>query len=190
MGACRGDAGVFRVICNRSEGCCMNLYSKLYDIVEANSKQSGSSVACPKEALLFVAQARPGICDGKSLDALDNREYLYATFMTMCNRLPDDELVRSWESKMKSDEKTFREAWMDMLLRTPERFQNHAEYRNNTTIEVIHRGFCESEADVIPTEQPAQSKPGLKDKAYACYLKLPASLRGSVHKLVRGNNEE
>lgn len=89
------DSVVCPAVARRNAEEC-SIYSALYHVVEEAYDVHGGRVILPKEAFLQNTLQHPNCVDGRLLEPLSDKLYLYAIYWSMLNRVPDDTAIAVW----------------------------------------------------------------------------------------------
>lgn len=173
------------------------VYGNLYDVVEQRLKEYDGKMLCRKEVYLFSLDNEPGICDGEKLSSLEaNEDFFQGAFLSLLNRLPDEAVTNDWEPNIQSKKPTvFRAELMNTLLSSPEAFIKSSALINDTIMDPRVRPQPVLDQLVQVTgqaqtedggEPQAAERPGMKDRLYQVYQKMPEPIRRVAHRIVRG----
>ncbi len=96
-------------------------YERAYALVQQNMEKSGSRAQLPGGRVTwYINTCTPGILDVQDLMEADRTEFLQMAYYGLLGSLPDQEILRKWQSRTELSDWAYRKAVMDCLMDNPE----------------------------------------------------------------------
>ncbi len=130
----------------------LNVYSKLYDIVETNMRENGLDMSFGKNAYLKTIELKPKDVDILNFIELCNEEFIQAAYIGLLRRIPDKKAVEQWRMRSNElSERDFQKAVINSLMKSEEFLFKGVIVHNNIYSEnVIQQQIVVDETDEMP----------------------------------------
>ena len=149
-------------------------FDRAYALVQQNIEASGSRAQLPGVRVVrYINTCTPGILDVQDLMEANRTEFLQMAYYGLLGILPDQKMVREWQSKAELSDWEFRKAVLDCLMSNPEVAAKDRVIRGNIYADVdLSRGHA---------------RRGLKQRilaaGYRVSRRLPLSIKVPLKKL-------
>lgn len=109
----------------------LNIYDKLYDVVEENLIEAGKTFGYEKDTFLCDVGEHPrAVVVSKYMD-LDNPKFFQAVFVGAFKRLPEEKELAPWREKYALPKEIFQEQVLRMVEGASVTAINHMEIVDN-----------------------------------------------------------
>lgn len=149
-------------------------FDRAYALVQRNIENSGSNTQLPGcRVVWYINNCTPGILDVQDLMGADRAEFLQMAYYGLFGTLPEQSVIREWQSKTELSDRAYRKAVLDRLMDSPEVAAKGIVIRGNI--------YAETDAGL------GHAKRGLKQKilsaGYRVSRKLPLGIKAPLKKL-------
>ena len=98
-----------------------NNFERAYALVQQNIEASGSRAQLPGiRVARYINSCTPGVLDVQELLEADRTEFLQMAYYGLLGSLPDQAVLREWQSRTELSDWAYRKAVMDCLMDNPE----------------------------------------------------------------------
>lgn len=159
----------------------IELYSKVFDIMNENMKAAGEEFSYTKEAFLYSAKRDLKTVDILELEGMSKKGFTEALCVGFLFRLlGEDEEGEDMDADVDADESDweYKKRKLEFIAGSPEAYTKAAVITNNIFKDPITR----------IGRNPVRVEPGYfryLDKLYNFYYKLPAPVKSVVKKLLK-----
>lgn len=149
-------------------------FDRAYALVQQNIEASGSRARLPvKRVAWYINTCKLGILDVQELMDADRAEFLQMAYYGLFGTLPEQSVIREWQSKTELSDWAYRKAVLDRLMESPEVAAKGRVIRGNI--------YADVDAD------QGHARRGLKQKilsaGYRMSRRLPLGIKAPLKKL-------
>ena len=149
-------------------------FDRAYALVQQNIENSGSHAQLPGcRVAWYSGNCTPGVLDVQDLMGTDRAEFLQMAYYGLFGALPEQAVIREWQSRTELTEWEYRKAVLDRLMDSPEVAVKDIVIRNNI--------YADADAD------QGHARRGLKQRilsaGYRVSRKLPLGIKAPLKKL-------
>lgn len=150
-------------------------FDRAYALVQQNIENSGSHTLLPGcRVAWYINNCTPRVLDVQDLMDADRAEFLQMAYYGLYGTLPEQAVIREWQSKTELSDWAYRKAVLDRLMSSPEVAVKGIVIRNNI--------YTDVDAD------QGHARRGLKQRilsaGYRVSRKLPLGIKAPLKKLV------
>lgn len=150
-------------------------FNRAYALVQQNIENSGNRTQLPGcRVVWYINNCIPGVLDVQELIGADRAEFLQMAYYGLFGTLPEQAVIREWQSRTELTEWAYRKAVLDRLMGSPEVAAKGIVIRNNIYKDV--------------DAGHGHARRGLKQKilsvGYRVSRKLPLGIKAPLKKLV------
>ena len=150
-------------------------FDRAYALVQQNIENSGSHTLLPGCGVAwYINNCTPGVLDVQDLMDADRAEFFQMAYYGLYGTLPEQAVIREWQSRTELSDWAYRKAVLDRLMSSPEVAVKGIVIRNNIYTDV-------------DTDQ-GHARRGLKQRilsaGYRVSRKLPLGIKAPLKKLV------
>lgn len=109
----------------------MDIYSKLFDIVDDNMKTAGKQFQYKKNTFLHNINRDPQVVDVADFLSLSNEDFFQAVFVASYKRLPEERELAEWEAKFTNEKEAFQKEFLSHISRGSAVAINQIKFINN-----------------------------------------------------------
>lgn len=150
-------------------------FDRAYALVQQNIEKSGRHTQLPGcRVAQYINNCTPGVLDMQDLMDADRTEFLQMAYYGLFGTLPDQAVLREWQSRTELSDWAYRKAVLDRLMSSPEVAVKDIVIRNNI--------YADADAG------HGHARRGLKQRilsaGYRVSRKLPLGIKAPLKKLV------
>lgn len=150
-------------------------FDRAYALVQQNIENSGSHTQLPGcRVAQYINNCIPGVLDVQDLMDADRTEFLQMAYYGLFGTLPEQAVLREWQSRTELSDWAYRKAVLDRLMGSPEVAVKDIVIRNNI--------YADADAG------HGHARRGLKQRilsaGYRVSRKLPLGIKAPLKKLV------
>ena len=130
----------------------LNVYSKLYDIVETNMQENGLDMLFGKSVYLKTIELKPKDVDILNFIELCNEEFVQAAYIGLLRRIPDKKSIEQWRNRFNDySKRDFQKKVINSLMSSEEFIFKGVIVKNDIYSErVIQQQIVVGETDEMP----------------------------------------
>lgn len=150
-------------------------FDRAYALVKQNIENSGKHTQLPGcRVAQYINNCTPGVLDVQDLMDADRTEFLQMAYYGLFGTLPEQDVIREWQSRTELSDWAYRKAVLDRLMGSPEVAVKDIVIRNNI--------YADADAG------HGHARRGLKQRilsaGYRVSRKLPLGIKAPLKKLV------